>query len=236
MLKFFCRTYSGWWLVPIFASTILLQAHYAERRFGDRVVIPECPWCDERQSADEDVIFVPLRERAMRLFAPADPDFLADMLWLRTCYYFGARSLTTREYPFLFHLLDLTTDLAPRWDGPFLFGAVILPTEADAVEDGLYFIEKGLIFHPDNWQLWFFKGFFHWKALDDLETASKALLEAAKRPGAPRYLGSLAATILTRAGQRELAARFIQEAMRNLDDEKQREALIQKMKELSDDD
>lgn len=236
MKKWFPGPWSGFWLLLLFAVTISLQAHYAERRFGDRVVIPECPWCDGRASAQEDVIFVPLRERAMRLFAPADPDFLADMLWLRTCYYFGARALTTREYPFLFHLLDLATDLAPRWEGPFLFGAVILPTEAEAVEDGMYFIEKGLVFHPENWELWFFKGFFLWKALNDPEGASEALLEAAKRPGAPRYLGALAATILTRAGQRELAARFIQEAIRNLDDEKQKEALIQKMKELANDD
>ena len=225
-----------WMYVAFFllcVATLTIQAHFAGLRFQNRVVIPECPWCDVRSAEAEDAVYLPLQESTMRLFAPADADFLADLLWLRACYYFGFQSLTTRQYPYLFNLLDLITDLAPRWEGPFLFGAAILPTEAEAVDEGLYLIEKGLVFHPDAWRLWFFKGFYYWQSLEDYQAASEALLQAARRPGAPRYLAPLSATLATRTGQREFAARFIQEAIRSLDDEKQREVLTKKLEELS---
>jgi tetratricopeptide (TPR) repeat protein len=217
----------------LLGALLPLQAHFSEIRFKNRVVVPECPWCDVRPGEESDVVFLPIQEKMMRLFAPADPNFLADLLWLQTCYYFGARSLTSREYPYLFNMLDLITDLAPRWDEPFLFGAAILPTEGDALGDGLYMIDKGLVFHPDNWRLWFFKGFYFWNMLGDYEGASEALLKAAKQPDAPAYLGPLSATIASRSGQREFALRFIQEALQALDDETQREALLQKMRELA---
>jgi tetratricopeptide (TPR) repeat protein len=227
---------SHWAMALLFLGTLSLQAHFSEARFKDRVIIPECPWCDVRAVDAEDFVYLPLQERVMRLFAPADPDFLADLLWLRTSYYFGFQGLTTRNYPYLFNLLDLITDLAPRWEGPFLFGAAILPTEANSLEDGLYMIEKGLVFHPDVWRLWFFKGFYHWQSLEDYETASKALLEAAKLPKAPIYVGLMSATLATRTGRRDFASRFIEEALQVLHDEKQREILMQKMRELYDDD
>lgn len=221
-------------LVILACCAIIFQSHFATQRFSNRVVIPECPWCDVSETTNEEVPFLPVRVEILRLAAPADPDFLADLFWLRVCYYFGAHSLTTRKYPYLFEMIDMITELAPRWEGPFLFGALILPTEAGMLEDGLYLIDKGLVFHPDNWELFFFKGYYHWKMLDDPIGASEMLFKASQIKDAPKYLARLSASLASKAGRRELAIRFLQEAMENLDDHKQREALLRKMEEIRD--
>lgn len=211
--------------------TLLLQAHFLDKRYGVHTPIPECPWCEDK-GLDEDVVYVPLNASIMRLISPADPHLLADLLWMRTAYYFGRHALTDREYPYLLHLLDLITDLSPEWELPYFFGAVILPTEAGEVEDGFYLIEKGLKYHPDNWELWFFKGFYLWKSRGDVLSAAHALHKASLLPGAPIYLGRLSATLATRAGQQELAMRFIEEALRNIQDPAQRKILLEKLEEV----
>ncbi len=215
-------------LIP---STLLLQTHFLNERYGEYTPLAECPWCENR-GLDEDVVYVPLDASIMRLFAPADPHFLADFLWMRASYYFGQHVLTDQEYPYLLHLLDLITDLSPTWEQPYLFGAVILPTEAGAVEDGFYLIDKGLIYHPKSWQLWFFKGFYLWQSSGDILSAAKVFHKASLLPKAPVYLGPLSATLATQAGQKELAMRFLHEALRHVEGLSQRKILREKLEEI----
>lgn len=214
--------------------TIFFQVLFLNARYGERKIVEECPWCDEKQS--EDVLFIPINPAFLRLTAPADPDFLADLMWMRSSYYFGAHALTDREYPYFTHLLDMVTDLSPKWDLPYIFGAVLLPVEADSLEDGLFIINKGLIHHPNNWELWFFKGFYYFKLMDDKIEGAKMLQRAGQLPGSPIYLSNLAATLATKAGEKELAVRFLQEALGNVRDSRQRDILLKKMKEVMKDD
>jgi tetratricopeptide (TPR) repeat protein len=215
-------------LVPF---TLLLQKNLVTTRYTDRIVNPDCPWCENRNS-NKDVVFVPISAPVMRLLAPADPHFLADLLWLRTSYYFGHHALTNREYPYLFHLLDLITDLSSYWNWPYLFGAVILPTEAESVEEGLALIEKGLAYIPEDWRLWFFKGYYLWKYRGESIPAAEAFEKASRLPGAPRYLINLSATIATKAGQRQLALHFLKEALKTVQNPAQRIRLQKKIEDI----
>jgi tetratricopeptide (TPR) repeat protein len=221
-------------LVGLLFSTILLQKDFADHKFGKRIAVPECPWCDER--AVDDVVFIPLNASIMRLFSPADPLFLGDILWMRMSYYFGQHMLTDRDYPYLLHMLDLITDLTPGWIQPYLFGAVVLPSETESVEDGFYIIDKGLLFHPDNWQLWFFKGFYLWQMKNDLLGASEALNKASQLENAPAYLINLAASFATKGGHRALAVEFLKEALKNVQDATQRKMILKKMTEVLESD
>jgi hypothetical protein len=209
--------------------TFFLQMNLLNSRYGEYKALAECPWCEEQMG--DDITYVPLNVSVTRLFSPADPDFLADFLWLRTMYYFGQHALTDRQYPYLFHLLDIITDLSPEWAYPYIFGAVVLPTEADASADGVYIIDKGLVFHPDNWNLWFFKGYYLWKSGDTI-SAAEAFHKASLCSGAPIYLAKLSATLATRSGQKELGQHFLQESLRNVKTESHRKILLNKMEEV----
>jgi len=215
----------------LFALAVSLQANLVSKKYGRFVPSEGCPWCEDN-TLREDASFIPVRADLLRLLAPADPHFIAEVLWIRAMYYFGAHALTDRQYPYLFHLLDLITDLSPLWDHPYFFGAVVLPFEAHAAEDGLYLIEKGLVYHPNNWQLWFFKGFCRWKAFGDTVSAAEDLLRASLLPEAPVYLAALSATLATQAGQKELALRFLEEARNNLSDPLHQQLLADKIEEL----
>ena len=221
-------------LIFLLLSTILLQKNFADKKLGDIIAVPGCRWCDKR--SNDDVIFLPLNASIMRLFSPADSLFLADILWMRMSYYFGQHMLTDRDYPYLLHMLDLITDLSPDWLQPYLFGAIILPSEIESVEDGFYIIDKGLLFHPDNWQLWFFKGFYLWQMKNDLLGASEALNKASRLENAPAYLINLAASFATKAGNRSLAVEFLKEALKNVQDATQRKMILKKMKEVLESD
>ena len=222
------------YLIILLIFTILLQKNFAVKKNGTFIAVPGCPWCDEKSI--DDVVFLPLNASIMRLFSPADPLFLSDILWMRTSYYFGQHMLTDRDYPYLLHMLDLITDLSPDWIQPYLFGAVVLPSETESVEDGFYIIDKGLLFHPDNWQLWFFKGFYLWQTKNDLIGASEALKRASQLDYAPVYLINLAASFATKAGNKSLAIRFLKEALKNVQDATQRKMILKKMKGILESD
>lgn len=215
----------------LLAATLLIQAHLLGWRYGSYTTLAECPWCEDERR-DKDVVLVPLRSSMMRLISPSDPDFLADLLWMRAVYYFGQHALTDREYPYLFHLLDLITDLSPTWGYPYFFGAVILPIEAGAIDKGEYLIDKGIGQLPEDWELWFFKGFYLWKFHGDMLGAASALHRASMLPGSPAYLGRLSASLATKAGRKELALRFLEEALKNMHNEAQRKILEEKLEEV----
>jgi len=218
-------------LIPI---TGLLNINFLHSRFKDRSAVPGCPWCEDK--GYEDVVYIPIDNSFIRLLSPADPEFLADIVWMKAVHYFGTHALTDREYPYYINLLDIVTDLAPDWKLPFITGAVLLPLEIDALEEGFYIIDKGLIYHPNSWELLFFKGFYLFKLLDDKIEGAKMLSKAGQIPGSPVYLTNLAATLATKAGEKELAVRFIQEALGNVRDETHQKMLKEKMREVMEGD
>lgn len=181
---------------------------------------------------NQDVVYVPLQSAFLKFLAPSDPSFISDILWMRTVFYFGVHAVSDRQYVYLLHLLDVITDLSPKWDFPYFFGAAILPTEAESAEEGYYIINKGIHQFPNDWQLWFFKGFYQWKIDNNLLEAAATLRHASLLPGAPLYLTRLPATLATKVGQRELGIRFIQESLKQVKDEKQKQVLMEKLQEM----
>lgn len=166
---------------------------------------------------------------------PADPNLTADLLWLQTCYYFGDQATSNQRYGYLDDYLEMIIALAPRWKRPYYFAATIFPLEVGDVDTGLGFLEQAIEQFPQEWQFWFFKGIFLMLEKNELIAAGRALHKAALLPGSPRYLSRLSATLATKAGQKELARRFLQEALDNTDDPEQRRIILQKFEDMLND-
>ena len=213
-------------MMAIFLAIPFLQADLSAKKFD---LSPTQYRLSDKQ---HDVVYIPLNSTFIRLFAPADDSFISDLLWMRTAYYFGFHALSDRRYPYLVHLLDVITDLSPKWEYPYYFGAALLPTEAESFEEGYYIIDKGIKQFSDNWQLWFFKGYYQWKIDNSPIEAAKSLQHASLLPGAPMYLARLPATLATKSGQQELALRFIHESLKQVTDEKQKQVLLEKLQEV----
>ncbi len=157
-----------------------------------------------------DVLYVWSGPQVRRL-SDGFANVLADIYWLRTVQYFGSqRAFAVKSnYALLRPLIDITTSLDPRMEIAYRYGATFLaeqyPAGAGDPRAAIEVLGKGVARNPDSWRLRQELALFHYFFLRDARTASQILLEAAQLPGAPHILGTLAADVEARRGDRQTA-------------------------------
>lgn len=157
---------------------------------------------------------------------------VADYFWIKTISYFGDHLMSDRQYPWLYHILDLVTTLDPQFRSPYYFGGVILSLEANQVEQSTMLLKKAMRYHPEVWKFPFFIGFNYWFHANNAAKAAPYLEIAARLPGAPAYLKNFAARLYTEAGQKDAALLFLQEMLRTTQDPRMRAQLIKRTEEI----
>ena len=96
----------------------------------------------------------PLKTMEVYMFIPSG-DFLkpftfgfnqviADYFWIKTVGYFGEHLMSDRNYPWLYHMLDLVTTLDPQFIWPYYFGGITLSLEAEQVEQSNLILKKAI--------------------------------------------------------------------------------------------
>jgi hypothetical protein len=185
-------------------------------------------------AADEDALYVTSGSTVRRLTGAFNP-LAADVYWLRAIQYFGgtkrridavAKTAVPRpplepgesdEYRELYPLLDITTSLDPRFNIAYRFGAVFLaagyPGGPGRPDLAIKLLEKGLRERPDKWEYMQDIGFVHYWYRHDYKAAAEWFDKAARTPGAPWFLKSLAAVTLAEGGDRR-SSRVMWEAIR----------------------
>jgi hypothetical protein len=145
----------------------------------------------------------------VRRAAPGFDLLMADLYWLRTVQYFGRRQAfgDDPQLALLYPLIDVTTDLDPRLEMAYRYGAIFLGDRMGANQPdlALKLLRKGADKNPLSWRLRQDLGFYHYLYKADAVTAARILREARQIPGAPFWLETLAASVLRRGGERELA-------------------------------
>jgi tetratricopeptide (TPR) repeat protein len=156
----------------------------------------------------------------------------ADFLWMKTVIYFGGHYLTDKSYPWLYHILDLVTTLDPYFRFPYEFGGIILSIEEKNVEKSIILMEKGIKYFPNYWRLYAYLGFNYFYYLKDAKTAAHYIKIAATLPNHPKYLPYLAASLMTKGGEKESAILFLREIYRSTKDERIRENILKKIEKI----
>jgi hypothetical protein len=213
----------------LLTGAFLCQSILLQKRFSFTFSNPSCSWCEDSQT--DEIQFIPTNTLAIRLFAPADPELIADLLWLRTTYYFGAHAVTDQDYFYLSYLLNRITDLSPKWEYVYVFGGIVLFLEALAPKQALLLIEKGITNISDSWHLFFLKGYIHWKAYEDHEASAKAIFKASQLEGAPNYLTALSVSLAGKSGDSYFSDAFNQIVLNTLKDPHQKELIQNKIAE-----
>ena len=144
-------------------------------------------------SGPAEVVYLP-DARLLRPLVLGYDNVLADLLWFRTISYFGGHFETDRSYPWLARMCDLVTDLDPRAEHVYRFAGLILPWEANEVDEGIRLLEKGVRNLPDAWELHYYLGMTRYFFKDDPD-ARRATTSAPPRacPGRRRWSPALAA-------------------------------------------
>ena len=190
----------------------------------------------ERQLDTDDqqpeLIYLP-PTRFLKAIALGYEQALANILWFRTISYFGRHYQSNRIYPWLASMCDTVTDLDPHAEHVYRFCGVILPWEADRIDDGVALLEKGVRNMPDSWQLQYMLGFSYYFFHGDLVAASRTLRTATFAPGAPEYVSRLASIVNAAQYGPSTAVEFLAQLERDDTTGEMREAIRQRIRELS---
>lgn len=176
------------------------------------------PWSQRRveralgeYSAQEEVLYIGSGEYLRRL-SPGFEDVMADVYWLRTVQYFGAhRANDGQRYELLQPLIDITVALDERFEMAYQFGAIFLaepsPQGAGEPEKAVQLLERG-VQRTGSHVLQHLEAHILYLHLDDAQRAAAILLDIARTHKGAMPFEALAADMLQRRNQHEVARRI----------------------------
>ncbi|MDY6843273.1 MAG: hypothetical protein SVW57_04185 [Thermodesulfobacteriota bacterium] len=168
----------------------------------------------------------------LRFITMGYDQIIADVLWLRSIQYIGDKSEEKRGYPHLYSLLDLVTDIDPKFVLAYRVGGVILSVWAGKVEESNRLLKKGFKHNPDDWRLPFFIGFNNFFYLRNFHDAAYYIGKASIMQGSPPYLTMLASRLYAEAEVPEFGIEFLWRVYENTVDKRVRNRVLRRMKEL----
>lgn len=178
----------------------------------------------------------------VRLMSLGFESALADLSYLKAIQLFGEKrferdleSLLVRSRA-VARLLEHTTDLDPRFDYAYIFGAYTIPVpdldyrlhNADLAID---LLRKGSSNGGNDWRIPFNQAYLH-STRGEFIQASKAMNEAARRPKGPQYLPFLATRMAAQGGSIETGIAMAETMLDAAATDDQREQLVERIKML----
>ena len=179
----------------------------------------------------EQLAYLPKGEY-LRLAVLGYRQVVADLIWLRAVQHIGAKRDSQLGYTWTYHAVDVLTDLDPTFVPPYQATGLFLGVLVGRQEEGLAILSKGIRHNPSIWQLPFLAGYISYYELCDPVAGGEYFRIAAQVPGAPAYLPQLAARMTVESGDPTAALEFLDRFTRSVTDERVREALLQRMKEI----
>lgn len=156
----------------------------------------------------------------------------ADLIWIKALQFLGERYQTNEAYTWAYHAVDVLTDLDPDFQVAYQATGTILGVWARMPHESIEILTKGMKHQPESWLLPFFVGYNYYYELQDPENAAKYFRIASHLPGAPPYLAQLAARMTVEAGDPDAALEFLVRLHRQIQDDRLKESLEQRMKEV----
>ena len=180
--------------------------------------------------SSEDPLYLPNSNYLKMLSLDCD-GLLSDIFWIKGSIYFGSQYRKKQnEYKWLYHMLDLSTDLDPKYYDVYWYGSSILPT----VEESIRFLEKGRKHFPVDWKIPEMIGFYYHFYLKDCLSAAKYYEIASLLPGHPPYVPSLSGRFYTEAGDMDSAIRVLNNFYVTCDKSDLKEDFAKRIKQLND--
>jgi len=157
---------------------------------------------------------------------------VADLIWLQAVQHIGAKRDTQLGYTWTYHAVDVLTDLDPTFVPPYQATGLFLGVLVGRHEEGIDILRKGFLHNPGVWQLPFLAGYISYYEQCNPVAGGEYLRIAARVPGSPAYLPRLAARMTVESGDPTAALEFLDRFSRSVADERVRETLVQRMKEI----
>ncbi len=134
----------------------------------------------------------------------------------------------------VYHMLDTTVEVAPRFHAPAQYGPMFLSVLVDDIEGATLLFEKVLPLYPTDWQLYFQAGTHHLRETGDFQKAAK-YYEVAAKNGAPKWVYALSANLYKKSGQAMAGKILIEQFLKDApDDFYGRSRLETRLKEINE--
>jgi len=159
-----------------------------------------------------------------KLLALGFDALVSDVFWLQALQVAGGSDINVNKSnsqtaAFTEHfskLTDVITTLDPWVGTPYRAAAVYLVDSEKSVKKANHFLERSLLYHPNDWRQYFYLGFNAFYYLEDNLRAAEWIEQAARLPGSPAYLARLAAKLRVETGDSlAVAESFLREMYRN---------------------
>jgi tetratricopeptide (TPR) repeat protein len=191
-------------------------------------------------SSGQELLLYVRSPEAMKRMALSYDSLVADIYWMRAIQHYGdtktATDGRTKTYDLLYPLLDLTTSLDPLFDTAYQFGSIFLaeppPGGPGKPEAAVALLRKGIAAQPDDWRMVQSLGFVYYWWYQDYKAAAEWFERAAKVPGAPNWLNSLAAVTLTNGGDRNASRQMWRDIAQNDSNEWFRNEAARRLRQL----
>lgn len=128
----------------------------------------------------------------------------ADFWYMRFASYWGYQLTHGRHFQNLYPLLDLITDLQPRYMQAYEFGALALGDNKQ-LDEAVRLLEKGAKHAPENYYFPYKAGMTLFFFGEDYMRAARYFERAARLPGAPPEARYFAARMYEKSTRRDLA-------------------------------
>jgi hypothetical protein len=158
---------------------------------------------------------------------------LSDSFWLRAVQDFDYCDQKINETEckgksWLFHVLDLTTDLDTTFQEAYFYGGLALTVIISDYEGATKIFDKGVPLFPKNWQFNYAAGYHSMIEEKDYKKAASRYLAAADY-GAPGWVRLLAGSLAAKGGDTEFAEKVIQQMIEINEEPKYIERLKKKL-------
>lgn len=163
-------------------------------------------------------------------------DIVADVMWIQTIQDFdycegprkekaanrgvtfeqalANKNISSRcNQGWVYQMLSVITDLAPRFKKPYTAGAVSLSVGVDDREGARLLFEKALKQFPTDWSLAYAAAYHYLFEIQDAARAADLLLQA-NRYGGPTWLPVLASRLYSASGRQALGRSVIEEYLK----------------------
>lgn len=229
-------------------ALVLCELVYLSHRHTDA-------WAPRAEITDE-VLYLP-SGRFLKLATLGYDALVADLLWIRATAMFGAGYGSDDDWQaWLYHTINLCTDLDPKFRAPYKYGGTMLRIDGRLVDQSNLIFQKGSVALPGEWYFPFAIAMNYFMHKDDrllaaryMEQAARVAREAEKAAEAarargdldapeldprrkpPAYLANLAASLYSDSDQLEVGLTFLEEELRQLPESPTRDAVKVKILE-----
>ncbi len=97
----------------------------------------------------------------------------SNLVWLRAIQYYGHHALTDYNYPWLYHIFDILTQLDPLFMNGYRFGGVLISEDGGQPVEAIKLLKRAISYRPQSWEPLFDIGFIYYVIIKDYNKAGR---------------------------------------------------------------